>query len=68
MIVLTTIFVRALTILCKVPMMYPNTVWHQFIDTCIAVGIMKSDISLLLTDEDLEMIRIWSRKARRIAI
>ena len=32
------------------------------IDTCIAVGIMKSDISSLLTDEDLEMmIRIWSR-------
>ena len=66
MIVLTTIFViPALTILCKVPMMYPNTVWHQFIDTCIAVGIMKSDISSLLTDEDLEMmITIWSRKTR----
>ena len=41
----------------------------SFIDTCIAVGIMKSDISSLLTDEDLEMmIRIWSRKTRRIVV
>ena len=49
--------------------MYPNTVRHQFIDTCIAVDIMKTDISSLLTDEDLEMmIRIWSRKTRRIVI
>ena len=38
--------------------------WHLHCSS-----IMKSDISSLLTDEDLEMMmRIWSRKTRRIVV